>query len=217
MVTEASALLSAPIVKVCEPDTPSPFSPLLEKYAQCFSQYHISREQLKKAQSCIMMACRQSMRVDIVKSGVCDGFSSIHSGADTVTANINGHSRSLWGAPAFRLRFFMLVDTLQSPIFSALIKALDTQMVVPIHTMHPEAFHHLSDQMRCKVNGVPFEVWIRRIIADSALQSLRLTSCLPARRTGYSRRLTVATSSPTTRRRSSLEIKIHCCQYAVCR
>lgn len=49
------------------------FNDIGEEYARRFSEYHISREQLKTAQNSIIMASRPSMRMDIERCGLRDG------------------------------------------------------------------------------------------------------------------------------------------------
>jgi ribonuclease J len=49
------------------------FNDIGEEYARRFSEYHISREQLKTEQTSIVMASRPSMRMDIEKCGLHDG------------------------------------------------------------------------------------------------------------------------------------------------
>jgi ribonuclease J len=98
------------------------------------------------------------MRRDIVKSGVCDGvfLYSLWSGyRDSEYQRLFEKALEYAG---------FLVESLHTSGHASvadigrLIKGLDPQKIVPIHTMHPHAFSDLSDKTECKADGVPFEV-----------------------------------------------------------
>lgn len=133
------------------------FDEIGEEYARRFSKFHISREQLKEEQSRIVMACRPSMRSDIERCGLHDGVflyslwngyrsssyqqyfenSLKNAGFSLETSHTSGHAS--------------IID------IKRVIKGLDPQKLIPIHTMHPGAFSEFSDKTELKIDGLAFK------------------------------------------------------------
>ena len=133
------------------------FNDIGEEYARRFSEYHISREQLKKAQGNIIMACRPSMRVDIEKCGIHDGvflYSLWVGYRDDKYQQI--FERSLENA-GFSLEALHTSGHATVSDLKRVIEGLDPKKLIPIHTMHPDAFYDFSDRTERKKDGVKFE------------------------------------------------------------
>ena len=133
------------------------FDQVGEEYARRFSEYHISREQIKEMQNRIIMACRPSMRMDVERCGLQNGvfLYSLWSGyRDNEYQQL--FERSL------KKRCFSL-ETLHTSGHASVgdikrvIKEIDMQKLVPIHTLHPDTFHEFSDRTEIKADGVAFE------------------------------------------------------------
>jgi len=134
------------------------FNDIGEEYARRFSEYHISRERLKKTQNSIIMACRPSMRMDIGKCGLRNGvfLYSLWKGYRDSTYQ-QMFEKSLADA-GFSLE--TLHTSGHATIFDIkrVINGLHPQKLIPIHTMHPKAFLDYSDQTELKDDGIAFEV-----------------------------------------------------------
>ena len=134
------------------------FNEIGEEYARRFSEFHISREQLKKAQDSIIMACRPSMHMDIKKCGLRDGvfLYSLWSGYRDSPYQ-QRFEKSLEDAD-FSLETLHTSGHAAVVDIKRVIEGLDPQKLIPIHTMHPDAFHDFSDKTDLKDDGVTFEV-----------------------------------------------------------
>lgn len=152
--------LEYPNIKVFFPYrlTQKIFDDIGEEYARRFSKYHISRQYLKEAQNRIIMACRPSMRMDIEKCGIRDGvflYSLWRGYRDN--AYQQAFEKSLENA-GFSLEALHTSGHATAVDIKRLIKGLDPQKLIPIHTMHPDAFCDFSDKTDRKDDGVAFEV-----------------------------------------------------------
>ncbi len=133
------------------------FDEIGEEYARRFSAFYISREQLKNAQDNIIMACRPSMRTDIVKCGLHDGvfLYSLWSGYRDSPYQ-QRFEKSLEDA-SFSLETLHTSGHASVVDIRRVIEGLDPQKLIPIHTMHPNAFHDFSDKTELKDDGITFE------------------------------------------------------------
>jgi len=134
------------------------FNEIGEEYARRFSAFYISREQLKNEQDNIIMACRPSMRTDIVKCGLHDGvfLYSLWSGYRDSPYQ-QRFEKSLEDA-SFSLETLHTSGHASVVDIRRVIEGIDPQKLIPIHTMHPDAFHDFSDKTELKDDGVTFEV-----------------------------------------------------------
>ena len=133
------------------------FNDIGEEYARRFSEYHISREQLKTAQNSIIMASRPSMRMDIEKCGLHDGvflYSLWKGYRDRASQQI--FEKALENA-GFSLEMLHTSGHATVVDIRRVIDGLDPQKLVPIHTMDPDAFRDFSDKTELKDDGVTFE------------------------------------------------------------
>lgn len=134
------------------------FNDISAEYARRFSKYHISRQQLKTTQKSIIMASRPSMRMDIEKCGLHDGvfLYSLWSGyRDNAYQQI--FEKSLENA-GFSLESLHTSGHAAVVDIKRVINGLDPQKLIPIHTMHPDAFCNFSEKTELKDDGVAFEV-----------------------------------------------------------
>jgi ribonuclease J len=134
------------------------FNDIGEEYARRFSEYHISREQLKEVQNHIIMTCRPSMRIDLEKCGIRDGvflYSLWRGYRDEAYQQM--FEKSLENA-GFSLEALHTSGHATVADIRRVINGLDPQRLIPIHTMHPDAFGDFSDKTERKHDGVPFEV-----------------------------------------------------------
>jgi ribonuclease J len=134
------------------------FNDIGEEYARRFSEFHISRAQLRTEQNSIIMATRPSMRMDIEKCELRDGI----------------FLYSLWSGYRESPYQQMFEENLENAGFSLealhtsghatvvdirrVIDGLNPRRLIPIHTMHPAAFRRFSDKTELKDDGVAFEV-----------------------------------------------------------
>jgi len=152
--------LEYPNIKVFFPYrlTQKIFNDIGEEYARRFSEYHISREHLRTVQNSIIMACRPSMRIDVEKCGLRDGvfLYSLWEGYRS-SAYQQLFEKSLENA-GFLLE--SLHTSGHAPIadIRRVINSLDPKKLIPIHTMHPDAFRDFSEKTELKDDGVAFEV-----------------------------------------------------------
>jgi ribonuclease J len=151
--------LEYPNIKVFFPYrlTQSIFNDIGEEYARRFSEYHISREQLKAAQNNIIMASRPSMRMDIEKCGLRDGvflYSLWRGYHDRAAQQI--FEKALENA-GFSLETLHTSGHAAVVDIRRVIDGLDPQKLVPIHTMDPAAFCDFSDKTELQDDGVTFE------------------------------------------------------------
>lgn len=133
------------------------FDQIGEDYARRFSEYHISRKQLNKDQNRIIMACRPSMRMDIEKCGLQDGvflYSLWRGYRDNQYQQI--FERSLENS-GFSLEMLHTSGHASVDDIKRVIKELDIQKLVPIHTLHPAIFREFSEKTEIKLDGVTFE------------------------------------------------------------
>jgi len=134
------------------------FNEIGEEYARRFSEYHISREKLNTIQNSIIMACRPSMRKDIERCELRDGvflYSLWQGYRDSAYQQM--FEKSL-GEAGFALEMLHTSGHATVDDISRVIKGLDPQKLIPIHTMHPNDFYDLSDKTELKDDGVTFEV-----------------------------------------------------------
>lgn len=134
------------------------FNEIGEEYARRFSEYHVSRERIKKVQNHIVMTCRPSMRIDIEKCGIRDGvfLYSLWIGYRD-EAYQQTFEKSLAKA-GFSLEALHTSGHATIADIKRVINGLDPQKLIPIHTMRPDAFGDFSDKTERKHDGVAFEV-----------------------------------------------------------
>ena len=120
------------------------FNQIGEEYAKRFSEFHISREQLKIEQDRIVMQVRPSMKNDLLKCDFHDGI--------FIYSLWEGYRESEYQQrfeEALELKGFEL-NTLHTSGHAAisdikrLIDSLNPIKVVPIHSMMPESFLDIS-------------------------------------------------------------------------
>lgn len=134
------------------------FDDIGEEYARRFSEYHISREQLGRTQDRIIMACRPSMRTDIERCGMRDGvflYSLWRGYRDSTYQQV--FEKSLENA-GFSLEALHTSGHATVVDIRRVIDGLDPRKLIPVHTMHPDAFADFSDKIDRKEDGVAFEV-----------------------------------------------------------
>jgi ribonuclease J len=134
------------------------FNDIGEEYARRFSEYHISREQLKEVQNHIIMACRPSMRMDIERSGLRGGvflYSLWQGYRDSAYQQV--FEKFLENA-GFSLETVHTTGHAVVVDIRHVIEGLGPQKLIPIHTMQPDAFCDFSDKTELKRDGVTFEV-----------------------------------------------------------
>ena len=149
-----------PTIKVFFPHrlTQKIFDDVGEEYARRFSEYHISREQLGRAQDRIIMACRPSMRGDIERCGMRDGvflYSLWRGYRDSPYQQV--FEKSLENA-GFSLETLHTSGHATVADIRRVIEGLDPQKLIPVHTLHPDSFRDFSDKTDLKADGVAFEV-----------------------------------------------------------
>lgn len=134
------------------------FNEVGEDYARRFSTYHISREQIKKEQGSLVISCRPSMLMDIEKCGLRDGvfLYSLWSGYRNSEYQQN-FEKYLKNA-GFSLEMLHTSGHAAIDDIKRVIGGLDPKKLIPIHTMHPNAFLEFSDRTELINDKVAFEV-----------------------------------------------------------
>jgi len=134
------------------------FDEIGEEYARRFSQYRISRERMNEEQNHIIMTCRPSMRIDIQRCRVRDGvflYSLWRGYRDEAYQQTFEESLAKAG---FSLESLHTSGHATIADIKRVINGLDPKKLIPIHTMHPDAFGDFSTKTERKHDGVAFEV-----------------------------------------------------------
>ena len=134
------------------------FNEIGEDYAKRFSAHHISRDQLREKQNEIVMACRPSMRMDIEKCGLSDGVFIYSLWSGYRLNNYQQNFEKYLENKGFSLETLHTSGHAEIADIKRVIKGLNPKKIIPIHTMHPDAFLEFSDKTELKEDGVMFVV-----------------------------------------------------------
>ena len=134
------------------------FNDIGEKYAKRFSSFHIPKEKLKSEQNNIIMMVRPSMLRDIEKCNLNKGlfiYSLWEGYRDSdYQKKFEEHlkNRSFSSISIHTSGHASLLD------IKRVIEGLNPKIIVPIHTMMPEAFKGISSKIKLLVDGAEYEV-----------------------------------------------------------
>lgn len=133
------------------------FNKIGEEYAKRFSPFYIPKDKLKKEQNNIVMAVRPSMRMDIEIAGLKNGLFvySLWSGyrdSEYQKEFENYLDRSGFTADVLHTSGHATVTDIRR-----VIAELEPKQVIPIHTMAPDSFIGLSENVVLKEDGKAFK------------------------------------------------------------
>jgi len=134
------------------------FEEIGQEYARRFSEYYISREQLKKVQNKIIMACRPSMRIDIEKCRLSNGVFVFSLWEGYRSSEYQQLFESSLKNVGFSLESLHTSGHATVADIRRVIKKIDPKKLIPIHTMYPNTFIEFSNRTELKDDGIPFEV-----------------------------------------------------------
>lgn len=134
------------------------FKDIGEEYARRFSAFHISRQQLNKKQNEIIMAVRPSMLRDIEKCDLSGGLFIYSLWQGYRNSEYQQNFEAYLQRSKFKLDLIHTSGHAAAADIERLIKGLNPQKIIPIHTMVPRAFEGISDKTELKEDGIAFEV-----------------------------------------------------------
>ena len=134
------------------------FNDVGEQYARRFSEHHISREGVREAQGHIVMACRPSMGTDIRRCGLHDGVLLYSLWRGYRNQAYQQAFETYLKKVGFSLEALHTSGHATIPDLRRVIDGLDPQRLVPIHTMHPDAFRGFSSKTEFMQDGVEWEL-----------------------------------------------------------
>lgn len=134
------------------------FNKIGEEYAKRFSAYHISREHLRVEQNGVVMACRPSMLMDIEKCGLRNGVFIYSLWSGYRDSKYQQNFEKYLDDAGFMLEMLHTSGHAAIVDIRRVITGLNPHKIIPIHTMHPDAFLEFSDKTELKNDGVAFEV-----------------------------------------------------------
>ena len=127
-------------------------------YANRFSPFRISREQLQAQQNDIMVLVRPSMRKDLESCHFSNGL-FIYSMWQGYRDSEYQQSFENWLAErGIRKTFMHTSGHAKISDICRLINGLNPKKIIPIHTMQPEAFFDYSNKVELQRDGTAFEV-----------------------------------------------------------
>ncbi len=134
------------------------FNKIGEEYAKRFSPFYLPKDKLKKEQNNIVMAVRPSMRMDIEITGLKNGlfvYSLWRGYCDSEYQKEfeNYLDRSGFTADVLHTSGHATVTDIRR-----VITVLEPKQVIPIHTMVPDSFIGLSENVALKEDGKAFNI-----------------------------------------------------------
>jgi len=132
------------------------FNEIGARYAKRFSAFHMPKETLRDQQDSIVMAVRPSMLRDIEKCGLRNGLYlySMWSGYRESEPQ-QRLERFLQGA-GFECKQLHTSGHASVADIEMIVRALDPRMLIPIHTMTPDAFRGIAHNTKVQSDGVEF-------------------------------------------------------------
>lgn len=134
------------------------FNEIGEEYAKRFSPFYIPKDKLKEEQNNIVMSSRPSMRRDIEIAGLQNGL--------FVYSLWSGYRDSEYqkGFENYLVRVGFSTDISHtsghatSSDICRVIKELEPKQIIPIHTMVPDSFIGISENVVLKEDGISFNI-----------------------------------------------------------
>ncbi|MFY9189396.1 MAG: MBL fold metallo-hydrolase [bacterium] len=134
------------------------FNEIGEKYAKRFSAFHISKNKLKEQEENIIMAVRPSMKWDIEITGLKNGLFLYSMWSGYRNSDYQKRFESYLIQAGFVMHQLHTSGHASIADIIKLITKLDPKKVVPIHTMVPDAFAAIADQVVLIEDGKMFNV-----------------------------------------------------------
>jgi ribonuclease J len=134
------------------------FNEIGEEYAKRFSPFYIPKNKLKEEQDNIVMSVRPSMKMDIEIAGLQNGLFiySLWSGYRTGDYQLtfeNTLTKAGFTADVLHTSGHATVSDIKRVLVE-----LKPKQITPIHTMLPDSFVELSDNIVLRDDGIPFTV-----------------------------------------------------------
>jgi ribonuclease J len=127
------------------------------EYAKRFSAFHISKKDLATRQGDILMIARPSMKRDIELSKLCDGLFIYSMWQGYRESEYQKRFEDYLLKNGFKMRAIHTSGHASVDEIKRVVQGLKPKKIIPIHTMVPELFNSISDQIECKEDGEEFE------------------------------------------------------------
>ena len=134
------------------------FNEIGEGYAKRFSAFHMPKEKLKNGQNNIIMMVRPSMLKDIQNCNLQDGVFIYSMWQGYRESDYQQKFEKYLQSIGFKLIALHTSGHATVPDIKRLVKGLDPNKIIPIHTMTPNAFMDFSDKTELKEDGKEFEI-----------------------------------------------------------
>ena len=134
------------------------FNRIGEEYAKRFSSFHISREKLKEEQNNIVMAVRPSMRMDMEAIGLQDGLFVYSLWSGYRESEYQKKFEDFLDTKGFKIDILHTSGHATVSDIHRVITELEPKQIVPIHTMSPDSFIGLSEDVVLREDGKPFDI-----------------------------------------------------------
>jgi ribonuclease J len=127
-----------------------------EEYAKRFSSFHISKDSLKAEQSNIVMACRPSMRRDIEIAGLQNGLFVYSLWSGYRNSEYQREFENYLDRAGFKTDVLHTSGHATIADIRRVIIGLEPKQIIPIHTMMPDSFIGITENVVLKEDGKKF-------------------------------------------------------------
>lgn len=134
------------------------FNEIGEEYAKRFSAFYMPKEKLKNEQNNIIMMVRPSMLKDLEKCKLQDGIFIYSMWQGYRDSEYQQKFEKYLKSVGFASKSLHTSGHASVSDVKRLITGLDPKIVIPIHTMTPNAFMDFSDKTELKEDGKEFEI-----------------------------------------------------------
>ena len=134
------------------------FNHIGEKYAKRFSSFHISKEDLKSEQKNIVMMVRPSMFKDLEKCEFKEGLFIYSLWQGYRDSDYQQRFEEQLKNNGFSMKLVHTSGHASIVDIERLIEGLNPKVIIPIHTMIPDAFLGISEKVKLLKDGIEYEV-----------------------------------------------------------
>jgi ribonuclease J len=132
------------------------FNEIGEKYAKRFSSFHIPKNKLKEEQNHIVMTCRPSMRRDIENVGLQNGLFVYSLWSGYRNSEYQREFENYLVRAGFKADFLHTSGHATIADIRRVIRGLEPKQIIPIHTMMPDSFIGITENVVLKEDGKKF-------------------------------------------------------------
>lgn len=134
------------------------FNSIGEEYAKRFSAFHLSKDELSRSQSRIVMAVRPSMQRDLERCALQGGSFIYSMWQGYRNSNYQKNFEDYLVETGFGLNFIHTSGHARVEDIKAVMTGLNPKLIIPIHTMFPEAFLDFSDRVQVEEDGMKIKI-----------------------------------------------------------